>query len=128
MKHIIALLSLFAAASVIPANALPISKDVVITVSEVFVPANQSSQSNAYVIVSGMFPDSCYSWSHADITNVTAFEHEIKAIASVTQQMCLMVMIPYQKQIDLGQLQSGEHTLRFVNGDGTYFEKTLDIQ
>jgi hypothetical protein len=75
-----------------------------------------------------MFPNSCYSWKPAQVTSPTPFVHEVKAQASVVQQMCLMVMIPFQKDVDLGTLASGTHTLRFVNGDGTYFEKSLTIE
>lgn len=103
------------------------AKDVTISASEVFVPGGFNSTTDAYVIVSGLFPNSCYNWSHADVNNATPFVHEIRLIAAVAQQMCLMVMIPFQKDVGLGRLEAGEHILRFVNGDGTYSEKSIKI-
>jgi hypothetical protein len=46
----------------------------------------------------------------------------------VSQGMCLMVLIPFQKDIRLGKLDSGEHQLKFLNGDGTYMERTLKVE
>jgi hypothetical protein len=39
-----------------------------------------------------------------------------------------MVLVPFQKEVRLGKFEAGKHTLRFENGDGTYFEKTLVIE
>jgi hypothetical protein len=54
--------------------------------------------------------------------------HEVKSIASVSQGMCLMVMIPFTKEVSLGKFESGKHTLRFLNGDGTFLEKSMSIE
>jgi hypothetical protein len=111
------------------AGAIPTTKELTIGLSEVFVPGGFSPNTDSYVVVSGMFPNSCYRWSRADVTNTTPLNHEIRAIANVAQNtMCLMVMIPFQKEVELGHLQSGVHTIRFINGDGTYFEKTLTVE
>ena len=104
------------------------TKDVTLSVSEVYVPGGFSQDADAFVVVSGMFPNSCYKWSKADVSNTSQLVHEVKSIATVAQTMCLMVMIPYQKEVNLGRLSQGEHTLRFMNGDGTYFERTLTIE
>ena len=103
-------------------------KEVVIGVSEVYVPGGFSTSTDAYVIVSGMFPNSCYKWARAEVATPKAMFHEVQSIATVSQAMCLMVMVPYSKEVNLGRLESGEHTLRFLNGDGTYFEKTLAVE
>ena len=128
MKALIASLILLAVApNFASANPVP-TKDVTIGLAEVFVPGGFSSSTNAYVIVSGMFPNSCYNWKTAQVTSPSTFSHEIRAIATVSQTMCLMVMIPFQKEVDLGTLASGVHTLRFISGDDTYFEKQLTIE
>jgi hypothetical protein len=102
-------------------------KEVIIGFSEVFVPTGFTSASEAYVIVSGLFPNSCYKWLRADVTPVAEFVHQISAVAAVSQGLCMMVMVPFQKEINLGRLPSGQHTLRFINGDGTFFEKVLAV-
>lgn len=127
MKYLIAGLILLNAVTV---NAGPAraSKDVTLTISEVYVPEVTSTAANAFVVLSGLFPNSCYRWKGATITSPTPLIHEIKSVASVAQQMCLMVMIPYQKEVFLGRLQLGSHTLRFINGDGTFFERTMVVE
>jgi hypothetical protein len=129
MKHFIAALILtMTTASIASAQTAPASKEVTIGLNEVYVPGGFSATTDVYVIASGLFPNSCYKWARAEVTNTTPLMHEVKSIATVSQTMCLMVMIPYTKEIKLGRLQTGDHTLRFVNGDGTYFEKTLTVE
>ncbi len=103
-------------------------KEVQIGISGAFVPGGFDSSSDAYVVVSGVFQNGCYKWSRADVTNVDTYNHEIKSMASVTQGMCIMVLVPFQKDIRLGQLATGQHKLKFLNGDGTYLEKTLAVE
>ncbi len=104
------------------------TKKVTVTVSEVFVPGGFSSDSDVYTVASGFFPNGCYAWTTPEITNVTETLHEIRAKAEVTQGLCIMVLVPFNKEIRMGQFVPGEHTLRFMNGDGTYLEKKLVIE
>jgi hypothetical protein len=39
-----------------------------------------------------------------------------------------MVLVPFTKEVKLGKLNSGKHTLKFLNGDGTYLEKTMAVE
>ena len=128
ISNIVLLASVMLSASAFAAPA-PSTKEVTLGLSEVYVPGGFSSVTDAYVIVSGMFPNSCYHWTRADVTSTTPLTQEVKAVADVSQNtMCLMIMVPFQKEVNLGHLQTGDHTLRFINGDGTYFEKTLTIE
>jgi hypothetical protein len=105
-----------------------ITKEVVITVSDVFVPGKVSASEDAKVVVSGMFPNSCYSWSRAEVREKDQKDYNVRAMAMVSQTMCLMVLVPYTKEINLGHLPPGEHLLRFINGDDTWFEKKLVVE
>ena len=78
-------------------------------------------------VISGMFPNSCYSWNRATVNNVSDTLHEIRALANVRMGMCLMVLIPYSEEVQVGKLVPGTHTLRFMNGDGTYQEKKVVV-
>ena len=128
MKLIISSLAVAASlAFSIIANPAPVQKEVTIAVNDIYVPGGTTSNSEAYVIVSGMFPNSCYKWARADITSQTPFIHEVRVVANVAQTMCMMVLIPFQHEVVFGRLASGSHTLRFVSGDGTYIEKTLRV-
>lgn len=106
----------------------PAEKDVNIGITGVYVPGGFDSSADAYVIVNGIFQNGCYKWKTAQVVHKTATEHEITSVASVSQGMCIMVLIPFQKDIHLGQLVTGKHTLRFLNGDGTYLEKTMNVE
>ncbi len=106
----------------------PEQKDIQIGISEVFVPGGFDSTSDVFVVASGIFPNGCYRWKNADVKNVDAYTHEVRATATVVQGMCLMVLVPFSKEIRMGKFVAGKHALRFLNGDGTYLEKTLNIE
>ena len=103
-------------------------KEVQIGISGAFIPSGQRADNEASVIVNGVFQNGCYKWNRADVSPRDEFNREIKSIASVTQGMCIMVLIPFQKEVRLGRLAAGKHTLKFLNGDGTYLEKTFTIE
>ena len=108
--------------------AEPTTREVTLGVSDVFIPGGIGPETDAYVVVSGMFPNSCYKWDRSEVNHTSPNFHEVRSVATVSQTMCLMVLVPYSKEVALGRLGSGEHTLRFVNGDGTYFERTLEVE
>lgn len=110
------------------ADGVPAEREVSVGISGVFVPGGFDSSSDAYVVVSGIFQNGCYKWKKAEIDSRDAYTHDIRSMATVSQGMCIMVMIPFQKDVRLGQLPSGKHSLRFLNGDGTYLEKSLVVE
>jgi hypothetical protein len=107
----------------------PTEKDVLVNIHEVFVPGGFDGNSEVYIVASGVFPNSCYRWKAAKVNHDKSENiHKIAATASVSQGMCLMVLVPFSREINLGRLGRGEHRLQFVNGDGTYLEKTIVIE
>lgn len=106
----------------------PATKDVAIGFNEVYVPGGFDSSSEAYVVANGLFPNGCYKWKNADVKHVDTFNHEVESYATVSQGMCIMVLVPFTKEIRLGKLSRGSHTLKFLNGDGTYLQKTMSIE
>jgi len=111
-----------------PAATAPATKDVAIGVNDVYVPGGFDSDADAYVVANGLFPNGCYRWKGATVTNVDNFNHEIQSYATVSQGMCIMVLVPFNKEIRLGKLASGTHNLKFLNGDGTYLLKSMKIE
>lgn len=103
-------------------------KEVVVGISGAYVPSGFDSTSDTYVVVNGVFQNGCYRWKRADITSPSTFQHEVRSVASVSQGMCLTVLVPFQKEVRLGRMPSGQHTIRFVNGDGTYLDKTMVVE
>lgn len=125
MKKIFLLLVLLGGFTVQAAVA---NRSVQIGISGVFVPGGFDSSTDAYVVVNGVFQNGCYKWNRAEVNNVDDFNHEVKSFATVNQGMCIMVLIPYQKEVRLGHLNTGKHNLKFLNGDGTYLEKQLIVE
>lgn len=103
-------------------------RQVLLSINSVFVPGGFDSNSESYAVVSGIFPNGCYRWDHADVKNTDPLTHEVRLYARVQQGLCLMVLIPYTKEVTLGRMQSGHHTLRFVSGDGTFLDQPMDIE
>jgi hypothetical protein len=105
------------------------SIEVITGISQAIVPGGFDGESEVFTVVSGTFPNTCYEWSRADIRHGREVSvTEIRAIANVKQGLCLMLMQPYSKEIEVGVLGRGKHTLRFVSGDGTYFEKHIELE
>lgn len=130
MKMIAAMLAVLVGFSSLSfaSEEVPAEKEVQIGINGVYVPGGFDSASDVYVVVNGIFQNGCYKWKKADVTHKDAYFHEIKSIASVSPGMCLMVLIPFQKEVRLGRFESGKHVLRFENGDGTYLEKNLIVE
>jgi len=131
MRPLLAILFCFSILNFSSARAdepTPKVKDVPVSISEIYIPGNLDSRSQAFVVASGMFPNGCYRWKGAERTDIDAFTHEVRSLAAVSQGMCIMVLVPFSQEIRLGILKSGTHTLRFLNGDGTYLEKIMVIK
>lgn len=129
MKKIFALALIVIAAHVSTAVAADGGdREVQVGITGAFVPGGFDSNSDAYVVVSGVFQNGCYKWSRAEMTNRDEFNHDIVTKATVTPGMCIMVLVPFQKEVRLGKLPAGKHSLKFLNGDGTYIEKTLSVE
>lgn len=105
-----------------------IEKDVQVGFSDVYIPSGFDSNSDAFIVANGIFPNSCYRWKEANVTHTSEMDLEVKATASVSQGMCLMVLVPFSKEIRLGKLSVGTHFIRLMNGDGTYIEKQINIE
>lgn len=103
-------------------------KEVAVSVNDVYIPSGFTSASDAYVVVNGLFPNTCYSMSDAKIDHKSATEHEIRTMAKVKPGICIRVFVPFNKEISLGVLGAGKHVVRFLSDDGTYFEKNIVIE
>ncbi len=103
-------------------------REVQVGFSDAFIPSGFDSNSDTFVVASGLFPNGCYRWKESSVEHTSANVHEIKATATVSQGMCLMVLVPFTKEIHLGKLAVGTHAVRMLNGDGTYIEKQIQIE
>ncbi len=102
-------------------------REKVIGVNDVYIPSGFDSSSEAFVVVNGLFPHSCYKLKGVKVEHIGPTLHEVTTLANVTEGLCLTVIIPFHKEVQLGRLAIGDHKLHFMNGDGTYMEKALTI-
>lgn len=110
------------------AGAVPASQDLIISINDAFIPSGFDTGSDAFVVISGLMPNGCYHYKGSTVKNVSTTVHEVTATATVSSGMCPMVILPYSRDVQLGKLVSGDHTVRFLNGDGTYWEKHLTVE
>ena len=103
------------------------TKEVAVGFNDAYIPSGFDSNSESFVVASGIFPNGCYRWKGANVKHEGS-SHEIRGIASVSQGMCLMVLVPFSKEIRLGKLAIGNHSVKLMNGDSTYVEKQLYIE
>lgn len=106
----------------------PKTREAVVSINDAYVPSGFDTNSDAFVVVNGLFPNSCYRFKSAAVNHVGPALHEVRAIATVSEGMCLMVLVPFSKEVQLGKLAAGDHAIRFMNGDGTYWEKALSVE
>lgn len=102
-------------------------REVPLGISDAYLPRARAN-AEAVAVVNGLFQNGCYKWSRATVTDLPGALHEIRSYANVQSGMCIMVLVPFTKEIALGKLAAGTHRLRFVNGDGTYLEKQLSVE
>lgn len=100
----------------------------IIGITDAYIPSGFDSASDSFIVVNGLFPHSCYKMKAVEVNNVTPFLQEVTAKADVTEGLCLTVIVPWHREVQLGKLSVGEHKIRFMNGDGTYMEKRLTIE
>lgn len=110
------------------ANERGETREQVVAINDAYIPSGFDSSSDAFVVVNGLFPNSCYRFRDAKVDHVGPALHEVRAYANVTEGLCLMVLVPFNKEVQLGKLSVGEHSIHFMNGDGTFWEKKLTIE
>jgi hypothetical protein len=129
MKSLLFGLSVLVFLSALQARAVQASQsEVTLNVNSAFIPSGFDSSSDAFVVVNGILGNSCYKWKGAEVVNKDQFTHEIRTKATVTHGMCAMILILFQKEVRLGKLAAGKHTIRFLNGDGTYLQKEMVVE
>jgi hypothetical protein len=104
------------------------TREQVVAINDAYIPSGFDSSSDAFAVVNGLFPNSCYRFRTAKVEHIGPALHEVRAYATVTEGLCLMVLVPYSKEVQLGKLAVGQHAIRFVSGDGTFWEKSLTIE
>jgi hypothetical protein len=103
------------------------SRQSSVNLSTVVIPSGFDN-SEPVAVLGGLFPNSCYTWEKAEVTHVDQTTHEVRSFAQIRDGYCLMVMLPFSEEVPLGTFKTGQHKIKFVNSDGSYIEKTLDVE
>lgn len=103
-------------------------REKIIGINDVYVPSGFDSSSEAFVVENGLFPNSCYKLKAVEVNHVSPTLHEVTTKANVTEGLCINVIIPYHREVQLGKLVPGTHKVKFLNGDGTYSERQIVIE
>jgi hypothetical protein len=104
------------------------SKKVLVGATQAFVPSGFDSKSEQIIIVSGFFPNGCYSLDSVGVIHKDEFNHEVSVMANVLQGICTMALVPYQNEVALGLLKTGKHKVKIPSADGTALEKVFSIE
>ena len=101
-------------------------KELITPINNVLMSSTVKAGDEVKPVISGLFPNGCYRYSKVEIEHDNANKvHEERTYETVSQGMCLMVLVPFSREISLGAFSVGEHRVRFLNGDGTYMEKKV---
>ncbi len=107
----------------------PKIKEVQVNINDALVPKTANAFENVKAVVSGLFSNGCYSYSRSKVTHSNNSNvHKVSIFANLSPGMCLMVLVPYTKEVELGELTPGDHRIRFVNGDETYSEQMISVK
>lgn len=104
-------------------------KEIQVSINDALVPATVKAGDEVKAVISGLFNNGCYRYNRSTVVHDNPNDiHEVSTYALVSQGMCIMVLVPFTREVELGSFSRGEHRLRFMNGDGTYMEKRLTAQ
>lgn len=101
-------------------------KEVQVSINDALVPSKVKAYENVKAVISGLFSNGCYKYSRSEVTHSANKDlTKVSTFAKVSPGMCLMVLVPFTREVDLGSYEPGEYKIRFVNGDETYMEKRI---
>ncbi|MEO0336344.1 MAG: hypothetical protein AAF202_08110 [Pseudomonadota bacterium] len=103
------------------------SREIAVNISDALVPTRVDAyREDVKVQISGLFNNTCYSFNRVMTTQEKSTNtYVVQTMADVQSGHCLMVLVPFMKEVNLGTFERGEFTVRFMNGDNTFFEKKV---
>lgn len=87
----------------------PSTNQRMVSVNDAFIPSSFDSGSDGFMVVNGIFPNSCYHMNDAKVSHVEPLLHEVSMWATVSEGMCIMALVPYTKEVQMGILAVGDH-------------------
>ena len=84
LKMFASVIALLVVGQAYAADEIP-TKEVIVAINDAFIPAGFDSTTDAYVVVSGIFPNGCYKWKEADVKHTGTLTHEITSELQYTK-------------------------------------------
>ena len=110
------------------ANERAEEKETYLNFTDVYVQRSRGIVEPHELLLQGMFPNGCHTWMKSEVEHLDEFTHRVRGVSKVKQGMCIMVMVPFTKEVDLGVLKPGTHKVEVINGDGTSIEKEFVLR
>tara|TARA_Y100001935_G_C17281084_1_gene497534 strand:- start:350 stop:757 length:408 start_codon:yes stop_codon:yes gene_type:complete len=91
---------------------------VEIGIAEFLIPDDLKSSEDALILIrSTTPPGGCRKWAGYSVTHMSDFVHSMKAFSTFKNQ-CFSQMAFFVKEVDMGQLKPGTHTIKYLNSHG----------
>lgn len=95
-------------------------EEINFTPNQVFAPVGFDNNDNAQIVLDGVFPNTCYKVADADVKiDKKRFKIEVREKALYYKgSVCLYMLVPYFKTLNLGVLAEGQYQIRVRQSDG----------
>jgi len=111
------------------------SPDIILApVDHLYIPEGFDSNDSVEVIVTGTFPNACFSRNKVDVSfngdivdvKVTAISPDQRSLSA--EKFCPQVKVPFKEVVSLGNLQGGNYEVRVNDGAKFSLKETLFVQ
>ena len=97
-----------------------------------YIPAGFDSNDSVEVVVTGSFPNSCYSRNKVEVkVKDELIDIKVTAIApaeeTLTERACAQMIVPFTEVVSVGNLQGGEYEVRVNEGAGSSLRDKISI-
>lgn len=109
-------------------SAQSVDKTVDVGIAQIFVPNNLGSNREVVILASGLLsPQGCQRWDSYSINHESAYVHVLNAKAKF-KDFCVGQILPFTREINLGNLEPGVHMLKYADEYLKPAEKTFEVK
>lgn len=93
-----------------------------------FVPKGFDSNDSVQVIVTGTFPNTCYSRNTSEVTVEDKVIHiRVNSIEQQSKNVCALMLVPFKEEVNLGLLPSGVYEVVVNAGTKNEVKGSLEV-
>jgi len=98
-------------------------------VDHLYIPEGFDNNDSVEVVVTGTFPNACYSRNIVEVTyNDALIDIHVTAIVPEKTRKCTDMIVPFKEVVALGTLQGGEYSIRVNYRSPVELSDTMKIQ